>query len=143
MIFGKLPKNTISKNYRIMNTRLSCANELVQNVSLFLRVASHYGFKRMIQCDLKWTSGESRFSCVRNNHWGSASYIIYTVTFIFLVKSMTCELVSPLVRSSICHIECSKMWTAVCYIVSWFRPLLDLPFATLNVVKCGLLFGTS
>ena len=30
------------------------------------------------------------------------------------------ELVFPLVRSSICHIECSKMWTAACYIVSWF-----------------------
>ena len=32
---GKLPKNTISRNYKITNKRLrSCAKELAQNVSL-------------------------------------------------------------------------------------------------------------
>ena len=40
-LFGKLPKNTISRNYKVTNERLlSCVNELVQNVSLGTQVSS-------------------------------------------------------------------------------------------------------
>ena len=38
-MFGKLPKKTISRNYNITNKRLSCAEELVQNVSLWCQVS--------------------------------------------------------------------------------------------------------
>ena len=34
IVFGKLPKNTISRNYKITNKRLpSCAKGILQNVS--------------------------------------------------------------------------------------------------------------
>ena len=46
-IFGKLPKNTISKNYKITNKRpISCAKELVQNVSWSHVSQSIVGWKR-------------------------------------------------------------------------------------------------
>ena len=56
--FGKLFKNTISRNYKIINRRLlSCVKELTQNVSFWsqapqsIMVASVWGIVVQLQMD--------------------------------------------------------------------------------------------